>query len=183
MWTANRFVRVSDWHGTWREAYDLAGKFATLFPDLQVYYVCSSAYEQWERDSVAAGTMAPDDNRLEDHANVLTDAGKRIRMIDRPMPDDIRHALFPANEHNAILAIEDNVLTFVAVYPEVPAQKIDGYTRRGTPFVIVRALFQTHVDAVHTANVMVREFDSWMPRFAVTTYGDWTTSRRVPVQA
>ena len=91
--TANRFLRVSDWSGTWQQAYDLAGRLATLRPDLQVYYVTSETYEAAERARIAAGQVQP--HLAEDHGNVLVDSGKRVRTVDAPMSPDVRQELFP----------------------------------------------------------------------------------------
>lgn len=77
--TANRFVRISDWSGTWHEAVNLAGAMIALRPELQVYYTTTAEAE-------ANGYVTP-----EDCGNILTDAGKRIRMIDGgTLPDELR---------------------------------------------------------------------------------------------
>lgn len=248
--TANRFVRVSDWSGTWKQAYDLARIFTSLRPELQVYYVTTLAYEQHTAAEIAAGTLPA--HYADDHGNVLTDSGKRVRMIDRPMPDDIRAELFPQSdkeaaevaarihlinarrpspqydhldfeiskaalllaitaayptldaylvylahressvhgvtiaqtaeamlaeaEHDATLAVYDGVLTFVAVYPEVPADKVDGYTRNGTPFTIVRTseTGMLRGAALRMATRIKDELESWHIPYTVHTYGDWT---------
>lgn len=66
---ANRFQRVTNWHGTWAQACELAHDFAEANPELQVFYVPTAASE-------ADGTNP------EDAGNILVDSGKRVRMID-----------------------------------------------------------------------------------------------------
>lgn len=66
--TANRFQRVTNWSGTWAQARELASTFAKANPTLDVYYVPTL-------ESEVHG--AP-----EDAGNILTDAGKRIRIRD-----------------------------------------------------------------------------------------------------
>lgn len=58
---ANRFQRVTNWHGTWAQAHDLANAFAEAHPELQVYYV------------VMAGM---------DSDTILVESGKHVRIID-----------------------------------------------------------------------------------------------------
>jgi hypothetical protein len=74
---ANRFVRVSDFAGTWQEAHDAAGVFAEAHTGLQVYYVPTA-------DAEAAGY-----GYAEDHGTVLVDSGRRVKMIDRPLGDEV----------------------------------------------------------------------------------------------
>ncbi|HEX8109784.1 MAG TPA: hypothetical protein VF516_18765 [Kofleriaceae bacterium] len=78
--TANHFRRANNWAGTWAEAFEMARAFGELHPEYQVYYTTTAAYEQWERDEIAAGTLAAD--RGEDHGNIMVDSGKRIRVRD-----------------------------------------------------------------------------------------------------
>jgi hypothetical protein len=86
--TANRFQRVTNWTGTWQEAFDMARVFSALHPDLQVYYVSSRAHEDHERvelpRQVASGEMGQHlaDAYLVDHGNILVDSGKRVRMTE-----------------------------------------------------------------------------------------------------
>jgi hypothetical protein len=58
---ANRFQRVTNWHGTWAQAYDLAKAFVEANPELQVFYVATSGMES---------------------DTILVDSGKRVRIID-----------------------------------------------------------------------------------------------------
>jgi hypothetical protein len=67
---ANKFHRVTDWSGTWREAYEMANRFAKLYPGMQVYYVSTLSAEE-------AGDVVP-----EDRGNVMVDSGKRIQMTE-----------------------------------------------------------------------------------------------------
>src|SRR6185437_10158931 len=67
---ANRFHRVTDWAGTWQEAFDQAGRFGRLNPHLQVFYVPTRAAE-------LAGSVVP-----EDHQNILTEAGRRVPITE-----------------------------------------------------------------------------------------------------
>lgn len=62
---ANRFQRVTNWHGTWNDAYAVARAFAEANPDLQVFYVPSLGSEN-----------------AEDAGTILVDSGKRVRIID-----------------------------------------------------------------------------------------------------
>jgi hypothetical protein len=66
---ANRFQRVTDWCGTWREAYAMAAVFGQANPGLQVYYVPTAAYERAH-------------SRHEDDGNILTPSGRRVRMVE-----------------------------------------------------------------------------------------------------
>lgn len=66
---ANRFQRVTNWHGTWNDAYAVAREFANANPELQVFYVPTLASEQ-------------DGHNAEDAGNILVDSGKRVRIID-----------------------------------------------------------------------------------------------------
>jgi hypothetical protein len=89
---ANRFQRVTNWHGTWNDAYAVAREFANAFPELQVYYVPTLASENGE-----------------DAGNVLVDSGKRVRIIDNGSlsGDVLAYAVArlwdDASEENAII--------------------------------------------------------------------------------
>ena len=67
---ANRFHRVTDWAGTWDEAYDMSAKFCDRHRDLQVYYV--PTHEAETTGYVPA----------EDVGNVLVDSGRRVQIVD-----------------------------------------------------------------------------------------------------
>lgn len=93
---ANRFQRVTNWHGTWNDAYAVAREFANANPELQVFYVVTLATEQ-------------DGNNPEDAGNVLVDSGKRVRIIDNGAltGDVLAYAVSllmdAANEENAMI--------------------------------------------------------------------------------
>lgn len=82
------FHRVTNWSGTWQQAYDKAAEFGTANPDLQVWYTTTCAYEQAQAadlpSRVASGeySQALADSYLEDHGNLLVDSGKRVRVVD-----------------------------------------------------------------------------------------------------
>jgi hypothetical protein len=67
---ANHFHRVTDWAGTWQQAFDLAGVVARAHPELQVWY---AGTRQAELD----GYVVP-----EDHQNILTDSGRRVPVTE-----------------------------------------------------------------------------------------------------
>lgn len=67
--TANRFIRVINWAGTWAQAREVADQFSWANPDLQVFYVPSvHTEEDWS---------AP-----QDRGNILVESGRRVRMVD-----------------------------------------------------------------------------------------------------
>lgn len=68
---ANRFIRPTNFTGTWAQAKALASVFAEANPEMQVYYVPS-------REAELAGAVA-----VEDIANVLVDSGKRVRIVEQ----------------------------------------------------------------------------------------------------
>lgn len=68
---ANRFVRPTNFAGTWAQAKALAAVFAERYPDLQTYYVTT-------RESELAGHVV-----VEDIANVLVDSGRRVRIVEQ----------------------------------------------------------------------------------------------------
>lgn len=70
--TANRFLRVASWSGTWAQANALAGLFAEANPTLDVFYVPTAASEV--------------NGASEDAGNILTDSGKRVRIVDTDIP-------------------------------------------------------------------------------------------------
>jgi hypothetical protein len=75
--TANRFLRVSNWQGTWTQAVAMAAVFSETNPELQVYYVPTAEAEQ-------------DGATPEDIGNVLVDSGKRIRIAEGGgVPDEM----------------------------------------------------------------------------------------------
>src|SRR5690349_4918585 len=67
---ANRFLRVSTWSGTWAQAVAMARLFGEANPDLQVWYTSTRAAELDGKVTV------------EDVANIMTDSGKRVRIVE-----------------------------------------------------------------------------------------------------
>lgn len=84
---ANRFQRVTNWTGTWQEAVDMSGKFREANPELQVWYVSTREAEQ-------TGYVPADDI-----GNILTDSGKRVRIIDDGKLDLTLSYLISSNSH------------------------------------------------------------------------------------
>lgn len=76
---ANRFQRVANWSGTWSESVTMAGVFMTMNPGFQVYYVPTLANEQNAEES-----FGPRD----DHGNIFTDTGRRVRMVETGILSD-----------------------------------------------------------------------------------------------
>lgn len=73
---ANRFLRV-DLALTWTQAAELAGRVGAARPDLQVWYTVS---ESWD-------AAHPD---CEDAYNILTDTGRRVRIMEGgTLPDGV----------------------------------------------------------------------------------------------
>jgi len=68
--TANRFLRVSTWAGTWPQAVAMARLFAAANPDLEVHYTSNRAAE-------VEGFVTEDDVR-----NILVDSGRRVRIVE-----------------------------------------------------------------------------------------------------
>lgn len=84
---ANHFKRVTNWEGTWHQAYELAAKLMEAQPALQVYYVQSAVSESAEKVRLATevkrGQMTLDlaMSYLDDHGNVLVaETGRRVKM-------------------------------------------------------------------------------------------------------
>lgn len=84
---ANRFQRVTNWSGTWHQAFELASIFAKANPDLQVYYVPSADYERRERTSLYERAHAGEItfeyavSMVEDHGNVLhEETNRRVKI-------------------------------------------------------------------------------------------------------
>ncbi len=104
--TANHFRRANNWAGTWAEAFEMARAFGELHPDMQVFYTTSAAYEQWQRDEIAAGTLSAD--RADDHGNIMVDSGKRIKVRetgvieDELLDADVNKVAAEANETSRI---------------------------------------------------------------------------------
>lgn len=93
--TANHFRRANNWAGTWAEAVEMAGAFAELHPEMQVYYTVTAEYETWQaadlarRVSVGEITEEFAGDYLADHANILNDDGrKRIKIRETGVLDD-----------------------------------------------------------------------------------------------
>jgi hypothetical protein len=86
---ANRFQRITNWSGTWHQAVEVAVLFNDTDPGLQVFYVPSAASEDRLRaelaDEVARGDIDQEfaDRYLVDMGNVLTDTGRRVRIVER----------------------------------------------------------------------------------------------------
>jgi hypothetical protein len=78
---ANHFTRTADWSGSWAEAADYAQEFATAHAaeNLQVFYTVTRDADEASRASHAAryGEDHPD------FGNILTDSGKRVRILDK----------------------------------------------------------------------------------------------------
>jgi hypothetical protein len=68
--TANRFLRVSTWAGTWSQAVGMARLFSEANPDLEVYYTSS-------RTAEIEGFVIE-----EDRGNILVDSGRRVRIVE-----------------------------------------------------------------------------------------------------
>lgn len=68
--TANRFLRVATWSGTWSQAYGMARLFAQAHPELEVYYTSNAQAE-------AEGFVCE-----EDRGNMLVDSGRRVRIVE-----------------------------------------------------------------------------------------------------
>jgi hypothetical protein len=65
--TANRFLRVTNWQGSWAQALAMAALFSAANPELQVWYVPTAEFELQGGDSADIG-------------NVMVDSGKRIKI-------------------------------------------------------------------------------------------------------
>jgi hypothetical protein len=68
--TANRFLRVSTWAGTWSQAVGMARLFSEANPDLEVYYTSN-------RTAEIEGFVIE-----EDRGNILVDSGRRVRIVE-----------------------------------------------------------------------------------------------------
>jgi hypothetical protein len=86
---ANRFQRVTNWSGTWHQAYYLAQALGQERPDLQVYYVTTEQSEHEQRVRLTAevhdGKISLDlaMSYLEDHGNILVaETRRRVRMFE-----------------------------------------------------------------------------------------------------
>ena len=86
---ANRFQRVTNWSGTWHQAYYLAAKLIEAQPALQVYYVQTQQSEQEQaarmNQEVRLGRMdvALAGEYLADHGNILVaETKRRVRMFE-----------------------------------------------------------------------------------------------------
>lgn len=67
---ANRVLRVDDLNVTWSEAVEIAGKIATEYPELEVWYVSTA-------DAEDRGLVA-----FEDRRNVMSTSGRRVRIFE-----------------------------------------------------------------------------------------------------
>lgn len=86
---ANRFQRVTNWSGTWHQAYYLAAKLMEAQPALQVYYVQTQRSEQEQaarmNQEVRLGRMdvALASEYLADHGNILVaETKRRVRVFE-----------------------------------------------------------------------------------------------------
>lgn len=68
--TANRFLRVSTWSGTWSQAVGMARLFGQAHPELEIYYTSNRAAE-------VEGFVVEEDVR-----NILVDSGRRVRIVE-----------------------------------------------------------------------------------------------------
>lgn len=68
--TANRFVRVSNWSGTWSQAVGMCALYSQAHPELEVWYISNASAE---RDGFVCE---------EDRGNILTDRGSRVRIVE-----------------------------------------------------------------------------------------------------
>ena len=68
--TANRFLRVSTWSGTWSQAHGMARLFGQAHPELDVYYTS-------DRSAEVEGFVIEEDVR-----NILVDSGRRVRIVE-----------------------------------------------------------------------------------------------------
>jgi hypothetical protein len=69
--TANRWLRVTNWAGSWAQAVGMAQLFAEANPGVQVYYTSSREAE------LAGGVVA------EDIGNILSETtGRRVRIVE-----------------------------------------------------------------------------------------------------
>lgn len=66
---ANRFQRVTNWCGSWTEAYHMSQRFGQDHPELSVWYVPTA-----EQEATTPGH--------EDNGNILTNTGQRVRIVD-----------------------------------------------------------------------------------------------------
>ncbi|GAB3847249.1 hypothetical protein GCM10029963_28360 [Micromonospora andamanensis] len=89
---ANHFKRAANFSGTWHQAREAAALFLAANPGMQVYYVTTAEQEQAEAAEVAAGKLSAD--YALDHGNILTDAGKRVRIRETgELPAEIAAAV------------------------------------------------------------------------------------------
>lgn len=86
---ANKFHRVTNWCGTWHEAYAMADRFRDVVgEDTEIYYVPSKAAED-------SGYSYP-----EDHANILMYNGRRVRMTETgTLPSELLDGYDPVTAH------------------------------------------------------------------------------------
>lgn len=90
---ANHFKRVTNWTGTWHQAFEMAAKLSEAEPGLQIYYVQSAESEKAQTkrlaQEVAEGRISLElaHSYLEDHGNILVSSEtlrrrppRRVRM-------------------------------------------------------------------------------------------------------
>lgn len=82
---ANRFLRATNWTGTWSQAMNMTRAFHVAHPDQQVYCVTTAAYEADQAARIASGELSAD--YAEDFGNILMETGRRVRMIDKGIID------------------------------------------------------------------------------------------------
>jgi len=68
--TANRFVRVSNWSGTWSQAVGMCALYSAAHPELEVWYISDASAE---RDGFVCE---------EDRGNLLVESGRRVRIVE-----------------------------------------------------------------------------------------------------
>ncbi len=106
---ANHFKRVTNWSGTWAQAYYLAGELMKDEPGLQVYYVQTF---QSEKDQnlrlaceVAERKISLDlaHSYLEDHGNILVaETKRRVKMRETgTLSDELVARALSADEAQA----------------------------------------------------------------------------------
>ena len=68
--TANRFLRVSNWSGTWSQAVGMCALYSAAHPELEVWYIS-------DRSAEVEGFVPEEDVR-----NLLVESGRRVRIVE-----------------------------------------------------------------------------------------------------
>ncbi len=86
---ANRFQRVTNWSGTWHQAYYLSNALSAEQPGLQIYYVQTLQSEKDQNLRLACEvaeskiSLELAHSYLEDHGNILVaETRRRVRMFE-----------------------------------------------------------------------------------------------------